>query len=256
LITDRLQIKDDSLIQGKDGMLSWGLEFGIWVLGLGFGICDFDLLLLTFSFFLLTFAFCLSHPAFPLHLTVKRPLTFFICHRLTYLQEKHTMKNKIMILAVVFTYSLTNINAQTSDAEAEAVINLLGVQKKEAISRMVAVSSKDSVTFWKLYDEYQQSNKATAKSRMRLYERTGQAYNNMTPAIADSLATSYFKNRSEQEKSLEAYYKKMKAATNAVTAFEFYQAEVYLLTSIRASIMQQIPTYGEVQRSGKKPNKE
>ena len=45
---------------------------------------------------------------------------------------------------------------------------------------------------------------------------------------------------------LEDYYKKIKSATNAVTAFEFYQAETYLLTQIRAHIMQQIPTYGEL----------
>ena len=161
---------------------------------------------------------------------------------------------KYILMCVVFTIAETVLYAQASDAEADAVINLLGVQKKEAVAKMVAVASKDSVAFWKLYDEYQQFNKTTAKNRMRLYERTAQAYNNMTPAIADSLARSYFTNRVDQEKSLEAYYKKIKAATNPVTAFEFYQAEVYLLTSIRASIMQQIPTYGEVLKAGKKGN--
>ena len=69
----------------------------------------------------------------------------------------------------------------------------------------------------------------------------------MTPAIADSLAAKYFTNRIEQEKSLQVYYNKIKAATNAIIAFEFYQAEVYLLTQIRAHIMQQIPTYGQFQ---------
>jgi hypothetical protein len=64
----------------------------------------------------------------------------------------------------------------------------------------------------------------------------------MTPATADSLAKQYFDNRFGQEKSLEEYYKKIKTATNAMIAFEFYQAEVYLLTQIRAHIMQQIPT--------------
>ena len=67
-----------------------------------------------------------------------------------------------------------------------------------------------------------------------------------------SLAKKYFVNRIEQEKSLESYYNKVKAATNAVVAFEFYQAEVYLLTQIRASIMQQIPTYGELERAKRK----
>jgi hypothetical protein len=67
----------------------------------------------------------------------------------------------------------------------------------------------------------------------------------MTNSMADSLAKRFFDNRLVQEKSLEEYYKKIKAATDATTAFEFYQAEVYLLTYMRAQIMQRIPTYGE-----------
>ena len=80
---------------------------------------------------------------------------------------------------------------------------------------MVNVQGKDSVAFWKLYEEYQQSNKATAKVRMKLYERTAQAYGRMSPSVADSLATGYFANRIDQEKSLETFYKKIKTATNA-----------------------------------------
>ena len=141
--------------------------------------------------------------------------------------------------------------AQTSDAEAEAVINLLGVQKREAIAQLVPVSGKDSVAFWKIYDEYQVQNKANAKDRIGLYENTAAAYNSMTPKVADSLAMKYFENRMQQEKTLETYYQKIKAATNAIIAFEFYQAEVYMLTQIRATIMQQVPTYGELQRQMK-----
>ena len=147
--------------------------------------------------------------------------------------------------------SLTSL-AQTSDAEAEAIVNLLGVQKREAIAKLVSVTGKDSVAFWKIYDDYHKKNLAVAKSRMKLYEQTANAYGNMTPATADSLAKKYFENRFNQEKSLEEYYKKIKTATNSVVAFEFYQAEVYLLTQIRASIMQQIPTYGQFQASLKK----
>ena len=87
---------------------------------------------------------------------------------------------------------------------------------------------------------------------MELYQRTVQSYANMTPAVADSLAQQYFKNRVDQEKMAQDYYKKIKAATNPVVAFEFYQAEVYLLTQIRAQIMQQIPTYGQLINSNKK----
>jgi len=169
------------------------------------------------------------------------------------------MKLKIFLLVSIFagsaytSYSQTHASySGTSDAEADAIINLLGVQKKEAVSKLVSVSAKDSVAFWKIYDEYQAENKKTAKDRLQLYERTANAYSNMTPALADSLALQYFKNRSEQEKSLEVYYKKIKAATNPVVALQFYQAEIYLVTMIRAQIMQQIPTYGQLMNASKK----
>ena len=156
------------------------------------------------------------------------------------------MKVKFAFLTAFCLGMIFEATAQTSDAEADAIVNLLGVQKKEAVSKLVPVTGKDSIAFWKIYDEYQQLNKSTAKMRIGLYERTAHAYGNMTPAIADSLASKYFYNRMDQEKTLETYYKKIKDATNAVTAFEFYQAEVYLLTLMRAQIMQQVPTYGQV----------
>jgi len=162
------------------------------------------------------------------------------------------MKLRIAFATMICMGGVFTAYSQVSDAETEALVNLLGVQKKEAIAKLVNVSGKDSVAFWKIYDEYQKQNKETAKSRIRLYEKTANAYSKMSPAIADSLANSYFSNRVGQEKMLQEYYNKIKSATSAVTAFEFYQAEVYLLTQIRAQIMQQIPTYGELQRGAKK----
>ena len=162
------------------------------------------------------------------------------------------MKFKFLSLTLVCMFIGLISFAQTSDAEADAIVQLLGVQKKEAIAHLVKVNGKDSVAFWKLYDEYNKKNIATGKTRLKLYESTAMAYGNMTPKIADSLAGQYFSNRFNQEKSLEEYYGKIKTATNAVIAFEFYQAEVYILTQLRAHIMQQIPTYGQVQHAIKK----
>ena len=162
------------------------------------------------------------------------------------------MNLKIAVLVTFFAGAGFAGNSQTSDAEAEAIVNLLGVQKKEAIAKLVQVTPKDSAAFWKLYNAYQQDNKKVAMSRLALYERTAAAYSNMTAPVADSLAKTYFVNRFDQEKSLEEYYNKIKSATNAVIAFEFYQAEVYMLTQVRASIMQQIPTYGQLKAAANK----
>jgi hypothetical protein len=160
------------------------------------------------------------------------------------------MKKLLMFLACAF--SAIEIYAQTSEAEADAIIHLLGIQKKEAIAKLVSASGKDSIAFWNLYDEYQKKNAVEAKNRILLYEKTAASYGILNSAVADSLARKYFENRMKQEKNLEEYYSKIKTATNAVTAFEFYQAEVYILTMIRAQIMQQIPTYGEFMVATKK----
>jgi len=160
------------------------------------------------------------------------------------------MKSIKLLFALFFAGTFSSF-AQTSDAEIDAMVNLLGVQKKEAVAQMVKVTGKDSVAFWKIYDEYQAGNKKTGADRIKLYEKTALAYSNMTPQRADSLANQQFVLRMEQEKTLETYYNKIKAATNATIAFQFYQAETYLLTLLRAQIMAQIPTYGELQLSKK-----
>jgi hypothetical protein len=160
------------------------------------------------------------------------------------------MKKLLFLLFVAFL--TTELYAQTSDAEATAIVNLLGVQKKEIIASLVRVNPKDSAVFWKLYDQYQEANKSMAKNRIQLYEKTAMSYANMNAPVADSLAKRFFDNRMKQEKSLEEFYQKIKNATNAITAFEFYQAEVYILTQVRAQIMQQIPTYSEFMMAHKK----
>ena len=162
------------------------------------------------------------------------------------------MKFKFIFIAAFLFGTAYTTYSQISDAEAEAVVNLLGVQKKEAIAKLVPVTGKDSVAFWKIYDQYQEENKKVAKTRLGLYEATARAYANMNTHIADSLSNQYFSNRMDQEKSLQEYYNKIKAATNPVIAFEFYQAEIYILTQGRAQIMQQIPTYGQLVAASKK----
>jgi hypothetical protein len=90
------------------------------------------------------------------------------------------MKLKNAALVLFLTVIAFGAKSQTSDAEAEAIVNLLGVQKKEAMAQLVPVTGKDSVSFWNLYDAYQKENKKIALSRIALYERTVKAYSNMT----------------------------------------------------------------------------
>ena len=166
------------------------------------------------------------------------------------------MKSKMILFAFFFcSFGMSGFaqkSAADADAETDAILTLLGIQKKEAVGQLVHLEAKDSEAFWKLYDEYTAETKKNAKTRVKLYERTADAYSNMTAATADSLAGNFFKQRLEQEKLIESYYKKIKTATSPVVAFQFYQAEIYLLTQLRSQIMQQIPTYGQLLNTVKK----
>jgi hypothetical protein len=72
-----------------------------------------------------------------------------------FLQKTKTdcMKNAILWMTFVLLSCSSSGFAQSSDAEADAVANLLGVQKKEIITKLVPVTGKDSVNFWKIYNE-------------------------------------------------------------------------------------------------------
>lgn len=156
------------------------------------------------------------------------------------------MKLRTIAPALTFICAAFTAFAQSSNDEVDAVVTLLGVQKKQAVAELVNIDKKDSVSFWKVYNAFEQEQKNFRKTRILTYEKLVKSYSSMDAATADQLAKDFFELRSSQEKLLMTYYEKMKAATNAVLAIQFYQAETYILTLARANIMQQIPTYGQM----------
>lgn len=150
------------------------------------------------------------------------------------------------VTLLLLSLSLSAFSQATSNDELDAIVTLLGVQKRDLIKELVNITSKDSANFWKVYAAFEQDQKKRRKERIQAYERFAAAYDKMDDKTADELARSFFNIRMSQEKLLEEYYTKVKAATSASLAIQFYQAETYYLTLARANIMQQLPTYGQV----------
>jgi hypothetical protein len=152
----------------------------------------------------------------------------------------------------LLSLSLFSFSQATSNDEIDAIVTLLGAQKRDLVKELVNITPKDSTAFWKVYTAFEQDMKKFRKERIQNYEKFAKAYSNMDDKTADELAKSLFSNRSGQEKLFEEYYGKMKAATNASLAIQFYQCEIYYLTLARANIMQQLPAYGQVLKQQKK----
>jgi hypothetical protein len=164
------------------------------------------------------------------------------------------MNLKLMtgVLAVVLTCTtFSSFSQAVSNDELDAVVTLLGVQKRDLVKELVNITAKDSASFWKVYAAFEQDQKKNRKERIQAYEKFASSYDKMDDKTADELSKSFFKNRLEQEKLLEEYYGKMKVATSASLAIQFYQAETYYITLARATIMQQLPTYGQILKSKK-----
>jgi hypothetical protein len=157
------------------------------------------------------------------------------------------MKLRIgMITGIMMSFSVSLFAQTTSNDELDAIVTLLGAQKRDLVKALVNITTKDSANFWKVYTAFEQDQKKMRKERILSYEKFANSYDKMNDKTADELAKSFAETRIAQEKLLEQYYGKMKAATSATLAIQFYQAETYYLTLARASIMEQLPTYGQV----------
>ncbi|HEV8514792.1 MAG TPA: hypothetical protein VGQ59_16020 [Cyclobacteriaceae bacterium] len=162
------------------------------------------------------------------------------------------MKLKFVLVTVfLLSLSLSSFSQATSNDELDAIVTLLGAQKRDLVKELVNITPKDSANFWKVYSAFEQDQKKSRKERIQSFEAFANAYNKMDDKTADELAKKLFETRLTQEKLFQQYFEKVKAATNATLALQFYQAETYYLTLARASIMQQLPTYGQVSKQKK-----
>ena len=66
-------------------------------------------------------------------------------------------------------------------------------------------------------------------------------YNSMSAEVADKWMADVIKLSSSTEKLLVTYYKKIKKATDPVTALKFWHVESYILNSIRQAISSEMP---------------
>lgn len=163
------------------------------------------------------------------------------------------MKQKFAFLFLFCTSLAFSSFSQTpTNDELDAIVTLLGMEKKQAINELVSITSKDSVNFWKVYSTFEEEQKKFRKKRILTYEKLVKAYSAMDDKTADQLAKDFFELRMGQEKLLEQYYGKIKAATSSSMAIQFYQAETYFITLARGTIMQQIPTYGQILKATNK----
>jgi hypothetical protein len=115
------------------------------------------------------------------------------------------------------------------------------MEKKAMVAEFVQVDAAQKDAFWALYDEYETARKDLGKKRIDLLNKYAENYDNLTEEFADSWTKEILSLTKSTDKLLVTYYNKIKKATNAVVALQWWQVEGYILSGIRFSILESVP---------------
>jgi hypothetical protein len=147
---------------------------------------------------------------------------------------------KITLLLALLAF-VTFAFAQSNKEEIDLFQAAAGMQKKEAVAAFVQPSDAQKDAFWKLYDEYESARKINGQKRIQLLEQYAQQYNSMNDAQAEVWAKDVMKLQKSTDALIVTYYNKIKKATSPIVALQFYQIENYILSVIRAEVLDQVP---------------
>lgn len=149
------------------------------------------------------------------------------------------MRKLTLLFIAIFAFSF--VNAQSAKEEVDIMQAAFGMEKKAMMAEFVKVDAAQADAFWKLYDEYETTRKAYGKERINLLDKYVENYNKLTNEYADSWTKQVLSLQKKNDKLLVTYYNKIKKVTNPIVALQFFQAEGYILSGIRLSILEALP---------------
>ncbi len=153
------------------------------------------------------------------------------------------MKNALLLIAL-FVSSLSFAQSNTEDLDL--IQSLYGMEKKAIVADFISLQGDQANAFWTLYDAYEMERKAYGKERVALLERYAYNYGTLDDATTDEIIKEMNKLGAKTDKLISKYYGKMKKPAGVKAAAQFVQIEAYLLSVIRASILEEIPFIGEL----------
>jgi len=149
------------------------------------------------------------------------------------------MKKYILLFAASLMATFTY--AQSNKEEVDLVQAAFGMDKKTAVAEFVKPSAAQKDAFWKLYDEYETQRKELGKQRIALLEQYANQYKTLTSEQADAWTKKVIDLQKKTDNLIATYYSKVKGVSDGIVATQFYQIENYILTGIRAQILENIP---------------
>jgi Spy/CpxP family protein refolding chaperone len=153
------------------------------------------------------------------------------------------MKKMLILLSICLS---TAVFAQSNKEDVDFIQSIYGKEKKTIVADFIKLEGAQKDAFWKLYDQYENERKALGKKRIALLEKYAAGYGTMSDAEISQNIKETAALGMQTDKLIQTYYKKIEKASGAKAGAQFFQIEVYLLSSIRAAILESIPFIGEL----------
>lgn len=157
------------------------------------------------------------------------------------------MKKTLLTITLLILFGFGY--AQSNKEEVDLVQSIFGMEKKAMVAEFIKVEGPMKDAFWTTYDAYEVERKELGKKRIDLLNKYAANYGTMDDATTDKIVSETIALQSQNDKLIATYYKKVKKNCGSKTAAQFYQIESYLLSEIRAAIMENIPLIGELDKN-------
>jgi hypothetical protein len=154
------------------------------------------------------------------------------------------MKKLLLIVACMLSGCF--VFAQSNKEEIDMFQSVFGMEKKALVAEFIKLDGPQKDAFWTHYDRYEGERKALGQKRIALLNKYAFSYGTLDDAGTDEIVKEMISLQTQTDKLIVDYYKKIKKDSGAKAAAQFYQIEGYILSKIRATIMENIPLIGEL----------
>jgi len=151
---------------------------------------------------------------------------------------------KIFFLAAICASVIAS--AQSNKEDVDLIQAAYGKEKKAIVAEFIQLEGAKKDAFWKLYDQYETERKTLGKKRIALLENYAANYGSMSDAAISKNIKETAALGLKTDQLISTYQQRIEKAAGAKAAAQFFQLEVYLLSAIRTSILENIPFIGEL----------
>ena len=157
---------------------------------------------------------------------------------------------KCLKLAAVILLAAMAAPAQTApvtdqEKNIQAYVGLLRSDvlkaKSQVISEVMQFDSGQAAKFWPIYKDFETESIKIGDAIQALVKDYVTNYDQMTPEIADRLATKLLEVEQQRHDLKKKYYARLKGALDAVTATRFLQVENQLEKVLDLQLAAQLP---------------